>query len=816
MPRKHPLRGMRTQYLPRRFRPGGISSLQEAGLAEQPTPLHGYPAALHVVGQPEGESCRHVPVTVLVVTPFFIPAVMHVSLPVPCEPADAERSVMRALHHERPPSVDAVVHVDPQPSEAYASFVLFPEWATFAGLATVMLDLRLAVMGGDGPVVGAYLTRPTTEAEIRREAGMFSIGSCDIFIGASREPLQPGVPVYLRHGALVRLVRSEYEAKPSPTLGAILSSPECTGFPGGPPTILPARSLMLLHTSGRYLFSGAREPGVSLQLAAARFVQADPAIATYHAPGDGCLEQFSYRGTTVRGVLAIVEHAGPAADHPVVVFLDMRALAASLQFLMLPNGQVTRNELLAVLPRPPPPGWKLVVSGGRKRRGFIRVTHRQTLVLAFVPEDAEAFSLSSESSPDPDEGEESEGDEDASDHSQASTRSRSRTRDAQAKQPSPSSDHSYHGLQSKAVLGSCGDLVQRVHVSAYAALSCDLAPVHSQLVAWSSAGVCDSSAVLDPRDSKAGGGNNVCRIPCVQMRQPEYERSASYPLDLSALGSLLDRATIAGRPSPRFWLPSWAIPAPLFAAQPVDGQGPFLATVFIYALEIFPETVAVPLHTGMGMEAVVAVIQAARDGESRRRFPRIVPVMPQPIPYCAMFVAVASWSNAIHVLFDGSRHTGAVFCAQVPPVLDRGSLIAIADVPPTPDLEVYVGDHPQPLLPGETIQVALGTCVHFVPAHSQHFAVAYFEDMVQSTQGWMQNVSPPQLRGQWLYLMPDGEPSFLYLWTRLVDSNFGRTLPSILITRSPPCRYTRLFLGSGTILIMGSGPNTYSWPLRCR
>ena len=752
----------------------GQESLQEAGLAEPPTPLQGYPAALHVVGQPDGESCRNVPVTVLVVTPFYIPAVMHVSLPVPCEPADAARSVVRALHHERPPSVDAIVHVDPQPSEAYASFVLFPEWATFAGLVTVMLDLRFAVMGGDGPVVGAYLTRPTTEAEIRREAGMFSIGGCDIFIGDSREPLQPGVPVYLRHGVLVRLVRSEYEARPLPTLGAIISSPECTGFPGGPPTILPARSLMLLHTSGRYLFSGAREPGVSLQLAAARFVGADPAIATYHAPGDGCLEQFSYRGTTVRGVLAIVEHDDTAGDHPVVVFLDMRALAASVQFLLLPDGRVTRNELLDVLPRSPPPGWKLVVSGGRKRRGFIQVVHRETLVLAFVPEDAEAFSLSSESSPDPDEGEESEDDEDASDHSQASTRSRSRTRGAQEKQPSPSSDHSYHGLQSKEVSGSPSDLVVRVNAPVYATLNyvegdswldgwSTPVPVQSKQADWSIDGVRDFAAVMDFLACKDGGAECACHAFCVQLRQPEHERSASYPLDLSILGSILDRASITGRPSPRFRLPSWAIPVPLFAAQPVVGQGPFLATVFIYALEIFPETLVVPLHTDMGFEAVVAAVQAARGEESRRRFPRIVPVRPQPVPYCAMFVAIASWSNAVHVLFDGSRHTGAIFCAQVPPVLDRGSLIAIADVPPTPDLEVYVGDHPQPLLPGETIQVSLGTCVNFVPANLPHFAVAYFEDMVRSTQGWMQNVSPPQLRGQWLYLVPDGEPSFLFV-----------------------------------------------------
>ena len=63
----------------------------------------------------------------------------------------------------------------PQPSRAFATFVAIPEWVTYAGISGVVMDARASTLGQDGPVFAAYLSRPTTAQEIRREAGFYSI-----------------------------------------------------------------------------------------------------------------------------------------------------------------------------------------------------------------------------------------------------------------------------------------------------------------------------------------------------------------------------------------------------------------------------------------------------------------------------------------------------------------------------------------------------------------------------------------------------------------------------------------------------------------
>ena len=166
----------------------GDEALREAGLDEDLVPRC-WPADRFIPGLPAAIPASEQDVTAYVVSPFFLPETVALSLHFPCEPADAAGEVRRRLVSPNLKQIDNIEAVVPQPSDDFASFLLFPAWTTFAGLSAVMLDLRLATPTGTGPAIGSFLTRPTTAAEIRREAGMYSMGSVRILVGTSMTPL---------------------------------------------------------------------------------------------------------------------------------------------------------------------------------------------------------------------------------------------------------------------------------------------------------------------------------------------------------------------------------------------------------------------------------------------------------------------------------------------------------------------------------------------------------------------------------------------------------------------------------------------------
>ena len=140
---------------------------------------------------------------------------------------------------------------------------------------------------------------------------------------------------------------------------------------------------MLLHASGRSLFSGQRAAGQAIHSAISDFVGVRPGTVTYHSPGDGHLERLSYRGAMIRGVIALADKPTDDSD-TVVVFLDLRPVAAPVFFLSLATPRLTYDDLERLLPRPIPDGWKLTVQGGRRRATHLEVHHRCTLLFGLV------------------------------------------------------------------------------------------------------------------------------------------------------------------------------------------------------------------------------------------------------------------------------------------------------------------------------------------------------------------------------------------------------------------------------------------------
>ena len=162
-------------------------SLREAGFRDPRHPLAGQvlPVERYVPGLPPHEVPRRLRCHSYVVSPGYVPELSQLTWTLPCETKDAEYLVSKYLRHDTFPFAGLVVAAQPQPSSDFATFLAIPAWVTYSGLSGVVLDLRASTIGRDGPVIGALLSRPTTAAEIRREAGLFSTGPCSILVGSS-------------------------------------------------------------------------------------------------------------------------------------------------------------------------------------------------------------------------------------------------------------------------------------------------------------------------------------------------------------------------------------------------------------------------------------------------------------------------------------------------------------------------------------------------------------------------------------------------------------------------------------------------------
>ena len=789
-------------------------SLQEAGL-EYPCDEYAFgaiPSERHVPGLCGNASLSRFRCHAYVASPFYTPELLQLTWFLPCEARDAEHQVRACLQQDLYPFAPAVVAVRPQPSRDFAAFLAIPEWTTFVGLSAVLLDLRLATVNRDGPVIGAYLSRPTTASEIRREAGLYSMGPCSILVDCCDTPLRDDEQVFLSNGALVRLVRVDFEPEPVATLDQLLHEDAFDGFQGPWPRVPACKSIMLLHSSGRSFFSGARPAGQAIHTAIVDFVGLAEGSVAFHSRGDGCCERLSHRGTNVRGVLALADRTAEV-DRPIVVFLDWRPVAAPVQYVCLPHPWISYTDLERLLPRPPPAEWRLIILGGRSRSDHLEVSHRCTLVFGFVsvydPVGDPGMSSGSSGQPDdsgPDEGVEEEDPSD--DHSVSSTRSRSRGgRRAVDHRLSPSSDHSFQGafdaLLRSIVVPEClplkpplpGSLSHTAHkfgwcgcIDGYdasappllgygdfgdlpvpapwlapvdlrvAQLQCD-SPLGADLE-----GLCGDTLSSRPWDFSHK--RDAMHAPCAGVlchRLPDMLP----PTGQLPIGG--DRDTppgvhflLAGRAAPQHFLPDLVQPRPALALPPEDADFRICALVFVP--EYIPEELVVTLRPGISVVEAIALVQGARAEVCQERFDRLFPARPQPSPGYAVFVAVADWHDGIVAVFDCTRYNGTLFSALVPPIADRASLLSIAGLSTAQGLEVYAADRPLPLRDGEAVPLARGSCVHFVSPGQPAFAVAFFEDMISSAAGWLQHVDVPMLLSPWVYLVTDDEPAFFQVF----------------------------------------------------
>ena len=332
--------------------------------------------------------------------------------------------------------------VRPQVEAGYTAFVVMPSWMYLTARTVALLDARAI----GGRLFAVIVSVPTTAAEIRAVSGLSSVGAHHIFIEGATAPPSEDEALQVQEGALIRLLPPAQAPTWEPPLSAYLAEPSFWDRRIRPPDTGNSPAVLLLHDTGKFIFS--RWSGDTRESCdnAAVFMGLDPRQTRMTSADPAALEPLVHRGTPMRGVVAVspftVERDPRGHPVPYIVFLDTRPIGHSPNFVRLAEPFISR-QALATCAHGAPDGWRIVVSGGRRRQGGFEVYNGEVLVLAF-----QEIGFGG----DLDEGSESEDTPDPTDSSSghgpdSSTSTRSRTPRRGGQERDPSSDHSYqHGL----------------------------------------------------------------------------------------------------------------------------------------------------------------------------------------------------------------------------------------------------------------------------------------------------------------------------------------------------------------------------------
>ena len=708
--------------------------------------VRGLPAPHTVPGLPFAEFSEVVTFDAYVIAPGHQPEKLFFPLQVPCEVRDAELAVKRHLKQLRLAFADVVVAAKPQPWPDASVFLVQPVWTTYAGLSAVVLDMTRMPIGSTGPIVACFLTRPTNRVEILRETGFYSFPTTRIYVGSCAEPIGDQDQVFLEHGYLVTLCRDDQPPEYPRSLRQRLSSSAPWSDTNTWPPVRAPQALAVLHVSGRYTFGRVCPSNEPIDRDIASFVGVERHNVHFLSPGTDCLANLSYRGSHLKGVVALVEYTA-AGDIPLTIFLDLRQVAGSSQFAVLKDPRLTYEAILGLLPVQPPTGWHVAVEGGRRRHGYVKVQTGDTLLLGFVPaedvlSDFEVSSTSPASSEDEggddgEEGEEEDPDEDVSGPtSQTSTRSRSRRRQG-GRGPSP---------ESPASGDPSFDHTATLHLNCVKPLACEEArPQEEDELLSKLAAACMSTGTALTVNSNLCSGHmpSDYKVPVMQCRVPDFADCALSRNTTEAhrtTGGDGDREPFDRTPL-RPPTPVYAVPLPEVPMQPWQEASVHLV---VLVPRYKPEVITLTIQLPVAVHEVLGGLNPLRHPDSRRLFPHLVPVMRQPFRHFAVILAGPCWpAEGLEVLFDVRLAEPYLQAGRAPEVSTREGLLQAAGLSQWLTAAVWVAPFAEPLAPHTGVRIEIGALIVVQPRDFDGPSPVSFAAMLASPEGWDNEAALP-------------------------------------------------------------------------
>ena len=498
------------------------------------------------------------------------------------------------------------------------------------------------------------------------------------------------------------------------------------------PRTREAACALVLHSSGKYLYDRFCSDDWANQNGIAALVGVSLADVRMQAADPQEMLPYVYRGSPVRGVLAVVErgHGRDAQDRalPYLVFLDSRPLGFDLNFVVCDSTTLTIEWLLQYLQQPPPAGWKLVVKGGQRHGRMIDFLPGEVLILAFHRcdyEGEEQYESEQGFSPDPEQDDDQSPDE--GHRSDSSTRSRSRGHESAPR--SRSADHSYQGLQTPPEGGVANRCIHRKGE----------VQGHEKVATRGHSRAPDINVHVDALSCILGSlaqlGAPICtlRVPdfagiCLRMcgGANETGQGQPFPPDPRDLGDRSPR-----RPNP----PNFRAAPPELAPAAVQAtvRARFVLLIEGYRPETVPLTLPVPCDIACAMQE----LQTYRMPDVRRLFPRLLPVPHQPATGFAVFLATPRWPKSeVEVVLDCRTFSGLLHTACLPPVANLALLRARAGIAWWRNAEVWIEPYTRPVPENEVFRLFPGSVVVFLTANAPAPQMTDLTTMLRSTDCW--------------------------------------------------------------------------------
>ncbi|OLQ15285.1 hypothetical protein AK812_SmicGene539 [Symbiodinium microadriaticum] len=650
------------------------------------------------------------PVPFLLFTPDYCPEQVTVDLTIPATVRQALDSV-QANRSETGQRRFPMLHVvEPQPLVTTAVLLALPDWCRSV---YVIIDCSRFL----GTVFCLFVSPRMTYEAILTAAGIDVHAPVAVFVHTAPMPLQPGQAVDLQLGYCASITRLPSPPLAMANLHTLLLSSEGWG-PFFNVTGRPGQWICLLTDTEPFMFQLHQDRRQSLRADIANALGRE-AFGLTVVPSAPRITDYFDRGFFASGVGIATYTAGARVGTPhAVYFLDLRPILCDFAWGLAPEGVIQAEPLVARFDSYAPEGCRTQVTGARVEHTddglLFHVQTGSILTVDYVLHEFESSQTGDESSDEP---------SDSADPSDHETSDPDSDHDAVNDQE-PSLQEADAVLQDGAVsgprlVGTCCSVGSSLCLSAYEQfplIGCRLpydAQPDSHLARGSDSAVADLHRYVDET-----GVPPAMREPAT----PDLFRVPHDDIDIM---------------QPAF------VDALLVTLSP--GYSPDLSLV--------------PLAMPASVEDACDHLLDVRDEALKRRFPIVVPVVPQPFAACALFVALPAWDpRLILAAFHLPARPERVFSHAVASRVSREALLVTAGFGSGSQVDVFVAGNQLPLQMGEIVDSFVGMTVTIQPHGGSPPVPRLIQGMLASATGWDPQMTFPFVVSPALWLLTDHEP----------------------------------------------------------
>ena len=719
-------------------------------------------APADVVMQPPEESSDEsterpiLPAMFVIVTPDYT----HDSVVVPLREGCSVDFALAELEDVREPArrvrFPCLVPAHPQLDCPYGVLLGLPSW--MSDEIVVVVDDRAI----HGTVYAACIHDHPTREELLVMAGYDADSTTDVCVGVMNQAVQPGVPYSLALGDSVGFVPAgEVYSVGLPLEDMLNSAPLWNSE--APVPFQPGPALCILHDTGGVRFPIDAERQEHIRSDVADALQYDVDRLTLRAAFPRAIDHSS-RGWYNRAVVVATQSVQRPPNRPrpckFVVF-DLRPVLAGLRWEVYLFESLPLALLVDRFSQLGPPGFTVKISGAQQ------IWEQGELVVLL--DDCQLLVVDIEAPPPDEQSDDQDESSDGSDPApedpgvdsyfippRDTSHERSRSRS-----PRPNHGPRRHSDTSSEPVDFEPETAGLQHVRQCAlAHGSDRQTVFGSLrmspaFMWSKHFLQDALAEGNAGITSVGTGDclsgHVSKdvpsdlVSCLSGAEDIglrllHEPKGAGPESQSQLDSLRFVTVELGGEWPYFDIGGQRVHGVLRDAEvPETAAADVIQrlVVLILKVQFTPEVLAVELPIPSVVQEFLGVTRAARNVADEHAFPHLIEASPQPIAGVCVLLAGPAWlGTAVIACIDLTEVDGRVFSLRLPDYINRQNALMFADLPPSSDYWVFVGDSLEPMPEGVPTHLFPGVAIRFVMPGADPAEKDDLGQMLLQGEGW--------------------------------------------------------------------------------